>query len=684
MHIYKQKTNQITYFITLCLVIMLTNGCQAKDNRELALFIPKHSRVVWVQDQDKGSDTLGRSENLMLYGYDSEDGKGERALLANKGNFFKPLFTPDGRQVVFSNRKQRKMFLLDWNSGKVKELGEGVAVEVWREPEASLRNKKPVTWVYYFAGNNPENKYGTSQPMYRFPIDNPEKKELVWNKTNIAWSNIQVSKDGRILGGLFPWPHAGILNLDNNKWQRLGRGCWTSLSPDNSKLLWIFDGRHRNLQIHDTKNNTSWQVNINSAPDINGYEVYHPRWSNHPRYMVMTGPYEKGEGGNRIGGGGEKVEIYVGKFDNKIKRIEQWLKLSNNNKADFYPDLWIKDGEQVNLQDNKGKKTVATTTWPNNEKSLLFVWENMKGSNQLPETGPLGFKQCSIQLKGEALFSKDLQLIVRKGWGDTGATGEEATNAIANATNASLETVYTPLASNNNEVILSFIKNDKPLLTVLQKKEELIIQTATGEKIKWANIFTPNQETHLVFNISNNRVELFTNGNQKGSKQLPFEMASFKGAKLVFGNKDNENGGLIENIAVYNQSLPTKTINKHFTLLQEKNKQGKPIDKLEIMATLMESSEIPQPNALGTYSRALVLNLYQVNEVLKGDYKGDRIVVAEWAVLDRNVIKSYPEHPEKEHLLLEKFSDHPELEGERQIMDIFEPDIEVFYRLHQP
>jgi hypothetical protein len=55
--------------------------------------------------------------------------------------------------------------------------------------------------------------------------------------------------------------------------------------------------------------------------------------------------------------------------------------------------------------------------------------------------------------------------------------------------------------------------------------------------------------------------------------------------------------------------------------------------------------------------------------------------VAEWAILDGKVIKSYQEPRRAEQLVLEKFSDHPQLEGERQMMDIFEPDLEMYYRL---
>ena len=36
---------------------------------------------------------------------------------------------------------------------------------------------------------------------------------------------------------------------------------------------------------------------------------------------------------------------------------------------------------------------------------------------------------------------------------------------------------------------------------------------------------------------------------------------------------------------------------------------------------------------------------------------------------------------EGEQLLLEQFADHPELEGEHQMIDICEPDLKMYYRL---
>ena len=74
-----------------------------------------------------------------------------------------------------------------------------------------------------------------------------------------------------------------------------------------------------------------------------------------------------------------------------------------------------------------------------------------------------------------------------------------------------------------------------------------------------------------------------------------------------------------------------------------------------------------------------MVNSYKVVSVVEGEYVEDRIVVAEWAILDRQIVKEYGDSVEK--LVLEKFSDHPELEGERQIMDIFEPDLDMYYRI---
>jgi hypothetical protein len=61
---------------------------------------------------------------------------------------------------------------------------------------------------------------------------------------------------------------------------------------------------------------------------------------------------------------------------------------------------------------------------------------------------------------------------------------------------------------------------------------------------------------------------------------------------------------------------------------------------LETRGGWAETMEIPAPENIGAYSRALVVNVYAADA-------------------------------------LEKFAGHPELEGERQMMDVCEPDLEM-------
>jgi hypothetical protein len=178
----------------------------------------------------------------------------------------------------------------------------------------------------------------------RFPIDNPSAREVVWNKTLVSADTFQVSPDGRHAGGLFPWPEAGVAELPNGKLEKLGDGCWTALASVRGPVMWYFDGAHRNLTLVDIRTDRRWMVNINGVPGFGNDEVYHPRWTNHPRFLVMSGPYNLG-GDNQVRSGGKQTEVYLGRFSEDYSRIEAWHRVTNNDGADSYPDVWIDRSE---------------------------------------------------------------------------------------------------------------------------------------------------------------------------------------------------------------------------------------------------------------------------------------------------------------------------------------------------
>jgi fibronectin type 3 domain-containing protein len=297
-------------------------------------FIDASKRVVWVQDMGEGRDVDAQGGNLRLMGLDSRDSRGERAILETIKNYAKPLITPRGDRVVFSDRTRKSIYVVNWDGSGLRELRAGLGLAVWRDPRDGRE------WIYY--GSEEMRDGGPHCPaVYRTLLDSPGAGELVWNQAPVSVDSFQLSADGRMAGVNVPWPVGGVAELPNRSLTRLGSGCWTALAPDNSYAFWVFDSPHRNLYIDDISGEQGRWVNINGAPGIDGYEVYHPRWSNHPRYMVMTGPYKVGTGPNRIAGGGREVEIYVGRFDANYTAIESWWRVTNNNLGDFFPDVWI-------------------------------------------------------------------------------------------------------------------------------------------------------------------------------------------------------------------------------------------------------------------------------------------------------------------------------------------------------
>ncbi|MGH9462564.1 MAG: hypothetical protein ACRD1X_15220, partial [Vicinamibacteria bacterium] len=157
-----------------------------------------------------------------------------------------------------------------------------------------------------------------------------------------------------------------------------------ALSGGPDPMLWIFDGAHRNLTIVDSDNRKErWKVSIHSAPGIDGYEIYHPRWSNHPRFLAITGPYTVGTEANKIRGGGEQVEIHVGRFATDFSSVERWVQVSHNERADFYPDVWI-DPDELPPDEGARGASRPEARQPTDQEGRLIVEARLVRSAPIP------------------------------------------------------------------------------------------------------------------------------------------------------------------------------------------------------------------------------------------------------------------------------------------------------------
>ena len=289
------------------------------------------TRVVWGQHD--GRDPRLHGDQIVLMGFDSDDGRGERAILERRGSYVKPMITPRGDRIVYSTRPEPgppEVFIVNWNGTGLKKLADGFGMALWADPAGGRE------WLYM--GVDPEGF--TTKTVVRFPLDQPDRREPVWTKSAISTEGFKVSPDGRHASGLVPFPKVGVVELPNGRVRVLGTGCWPSITHARGPVLWYFDGAHRNVTLVDVDSETRWMVNINGAPGFDGAEVFHPRWTNHSRVLVISGPYNQG-GRNQARTGGPQVEIYLGRFSPDYAKVEAWARVTKNNLGDSYPDAWV-------------------------------------------------------------------------------------------------------------------------------------------------------------------------------------------------------------------------------------------------------------------------------------------------------------------------------------------------------
>lgn len=679
----------ISFLLVFC-------GCESPATGvpgPLEKFTGTHTRVVWVQEQSSGTDVFAFGANFKLMGYDSRDGNNERELLAETGNFYKPILTSDGKQVVVSSRSKHEIYLVDFRKGKKKSLGKGVAVDVWDDP---VTGKK---WIYALAGEGRENKYLSTNPLIRFPLNEPKERELVWDKTHLSWSNFDLSRDGKFAGGLFPWPHAGILQFEKDTWKKYGKGCWTALSPDNSAILWIFDGLHRNLNFINPFTTQSWTTNINNAPGIGGFEVYHPRWSNHVRYLTMTGPYVEGKGGNKIGGGGKKVEIYVGKFSPDLKSVEGWFQVTHNTLADFYPDVWLANGsESTFLESQANVQQIPTADqsmdWPGNREQLVFLWNNVLTENKLGDDSLLGFQQIRVIPNRRARFNRFLEMNFNQSGFVADWSANDALSIMKKKGGLGIELLFTPAATAQQDVgaILTLQnKESKPYLRLSQKANDLELtifaQDNLVKQIKLSEFLHEHRPEHIFVSLQGNHLKVYGNGRLVKEVSLAVDPLSlWTDGGLQFGHVEATTlgiNGTLSHVAIYAAAPTAQEISKKSQLVTGALEARSNVEAIAFQGELVEVSKVPAPDSLGAYTRALVVNRYKIRDSLQGDYPEKEILVAQWAVLDRKILPETKKFSVGQFakMRVEKFDDHPELEGERLMMDMFDPDLEIYYQV---
>lgn len=688
-----------TALLSLWLLSAAAHAPAAPATPILALTGGARVRVAWLQDQGTGTLSLDAAQQSRLMVLDTREGT-PRPLLAAEAGYTKPLITPDGQGVVYAQNGEVRWSA--WDGSVTRPLLKGVLLELWRDPATQQ------TWVIYARQEQTVKGRTYQADVARCRLDDPAIRRELWRASAISRDNFQLSRDGRYAAALTPWPAAALLSLADQTQSGTGRGCWTSMCPDDSYIMWIFDGAHRNVTLFPPDGASSWVVNINDAEGTQGWEVYHPRWSNHPRYLVMTGPYTEGGGGNRIRAGGHGVELYLGRFSPDLRKVEAWVQVTHNRKADFFPDAWIEGGDRVvsaypqqpRLTQDEAPGGLAATEpgepalsgrWPATEQGLVYVWENLKGTTQVKDADGRHLR-CEPLAWGRARFNRHFGFRLDGG-------GFEAPKELADrllrqcqqSNSLTLEAIVTPrtITQTGPARIISFSESAASRnFTLGQSGDTLVLRLrtpATGSNGAHPEVplcrIEAGKPLHLVVTYRPDELCAYVNGRSQTLKErVTGDFSNWSAQHLLFGHeatRDRNWDGDLQGVALYARFVSAAEAAHRYALQKPRIAAWKPAARFEATGTLISASPLPVdiPAYLGEYSRALRSCVYTSDRDFDDVARGERFIVRHWSILDRKLVPYPTRVGQPRPLLLERTDDHPEISSERLLEDLDEEDM---------
>jgi hypothetical protein len=106
---------------------------------------------------------------------------------------------------------------------------------------------------------------------------------------------------------------------------------------------------------------------------------------------------------------------------------------------------------------------------------------------------------------------------------------------------------------------------------------------------------------------------------------------------------------------------------------------GRPVLNV-LNVRLAAPGPIPNPQTILPYRSAMVVNVYEVMDVVQGAYSEKEIRIAQWAIRDSRVLPDARRTRGAAFTLrVDRFDAHPELEGERVISTSEQSKLPLYY-----
>jgi hypothetical protein len=341
----------------------------------------------------------------------------------------------------------------------------------------------------------------------------------------------------------------------------------------------------------------------------------------------------------------------------------------------------VTDGAQAPNEMAAAKVPVVVPDWPSNRTGVSSLWQNARTRNVifdeqigLPITTALsGYIVHHPPMPGRfnrfgaAMAAGDMGFELSPGSPDRIMEGIRKTHQFSfEIVVASADLAQTKGDGDKPLAIMAWNFDWRNgIFWLFQEKDKLLVslskQWGDGNPEVFEMATLPDTKPHhVIVSIAAKRLALYLDG--KKAKEIDPSPASFIEMAPPMRFAVNAWRGTFEHLAFYNRFIEEPEAAKNAAVVAAELAQRKTLPRIEVQATLIAKSKIPDPREMAPYRHALIVNEYSVDKVLNGTYAGKTIRVVQWGMLD---LKPTPLAAQalgtSVNLVLETFEDHDEL-----------------------
>lgn len=356
----------------------------------------------------------------------------------------------------------------------------------------------------------------------------------------------------------------------------------------------------------------------------------------------------------------------------------------------------VTDGAQAPNEMAAAKTQVVVPDWPSDRTGVSYLWKNARSRNVIFDE-QIGLP-ISTALSGFMAHHPPLPLRVNRFGAALAADGlgfelspgspDRIMGAIHKTKQFSFEIVVASadLAQTKGD-------DDKPIAIIdwgygwrngifwlFQEKDQLLVGLSKSWGDPKPEVFEmatlpDTKPHHVIISWAEKRLAFYLDG--KKVKEIDPSPTHLIMPTPPLRFAENAWRGQFEYLAFYNRFIEEDEAAKNAAVVAAELAQRKALPQIEMQATLIGKSKIPDPRQMAPYRNALIVNEYSVENVLKGTYAGKTIRVVQWGMLDLKPTPLAAQEPGASvKLVLETFIDHEELVPEL-ISDTLKEDFDL-------